>query len=451
MIFSLKVTSRILFSYLAFYIILYNFFEHIKISCGKMFRHNMDECFNSHTPSWLSYAICTIVIVIGVINIIGNSLACIAVWRDPLKNLRTPFNYFLANLSFSDLLIGCVTLPIFAYRHLIEHDSGDYNDKYVHTSYFLSTGASTFSLIALIVDRYIAIQWPIYYRLKINMKRSVVISVLIWVTSTFLMLGYFIFGYLDYLLAFTTVQVVMTVTVLIFVYVAVYRRLSVHRFDIKRVKKVSTPCTSSDLNKPVAVNQRKTSRGVSDKRRESCTLYEERQNRVVYAFFLQLITFLVCGVPATIFIFVLRLCNSCNCTFLQVLRDVTLLLMLTTSALNPFILALRLVSFQTALHRIFCVCFEQQRCETEQIINNSPAVIARRYGVTHPPTQIRLKKIDSTRSINKCNTQSGNSRHKCQPKNEIDFLSNNKFYMCSPSSLESVCTISIKVDITANI
>lgn len=45
----------------------------------------------------------------------------IAVVKDPLKKLRSPFNYFVANLAVADLIVGIVSMPIGIYNHTLEY------------------------------------------------------------------------------------------------------------------------------------------------------------------------------------------------------------------------------------------------------------------------------------------------------------------------------------------
>ena len=41
-----------------------------------------------------------------LLNIPGNLLVIVVIAADPFKNLRTPFNYLVANLAFADLIVG---------------------------------------------------------------------------------------------------------------------------------------------------------------------------------------------------------------------------------------------------------------------------------------------------------------------------------------------------------
>ena len=57
-------------------------------------------------PKELSVFTIATTLLICLVALIGNLLIIILVVRDPLKKLRTPFNYFIANLAISDLFVG---------------------------------------------------------------------------------------------------------------------------------------------------------------------------------------------------------------------------------------------------------------------------------------------------------------------------------------------------------
>ena len=41
-----------------------------------------------------------------IVTTFGNTLVLLAILIDPNKDLRTPFNYFVANLAVADLTVG---------------------------------------------------------------------------------------------------------------------------------------------------------------------------------------------------------------------------------------------------------------------------------------------------------------------------------------------------------
>ena len=58
--------------------------------------------------------------------------------------------------------------------------------KTMHVSFFISCTASLLSLSALALDRYVAITYPLFYRSKLNVKRSLLVSAGVWTVSVLL-------------------------------------------------------------------------------------------------------------------------------------------------------------------------------------------------------------------------------------------------------------------------
>jgi hypothetical protein len=77
-----------------------------------------DHCKGVKAPYGLSITSSVITSLLTVITLPGNLLICIAMLRNPNKELRTTFNYLLLNVAVSDLIIGAITDPIFVSFHL---------------------------------------------------------------------------------------------------------------------------------------------------------------------------------------------------------------------------------------------------------------------------------------------------------------------------------------------
>ena len=182
----------------------------------------IDTCKNITPPTYLSFFSASSSILISIVISVGNFLVVIAVIWNPYKDLRTPFNYFVANLSFADLVVGLILGPLSTIFHIFEgldmlthFDSQPFKDA-VHVVYFTFCTASLFSLTALALDRYLAIMHPQSYRTHLNPVRALLISVLLWIVSILLSMIYFIVGYNRYRFIFANTAVAVTMIELIF-------------------------------------------------------------------------------------------------------------------------------------------------------------------------------------------------------------------------------------------
>ena len=126
-----------------------------------------ERCLTTGAPNHLSFFTTTFSILFLLLNIPGNLLVILAVVKDPYKNLRTPFNYLMANLAFADLIVGTVTDPISIVIHWKEGIDAKLTKPEIqalHMSYFISCTASVLSLATLAVERYLAVKNPHTYR-----------------------------------------------------------------------------------------------------------------------------------------------------------------------------------------------------------------------------------------------------------------------------------------------
>ena len=65
-------------------------------------------CSNIGPPKALSYFTASFSAFLIILTIPGNFLVCLAIIKDPFRNLKTPFNYFLLSLAVIDLVVGTI-------------------------------------------------------------------------------------------------------------------------------------------------------------------------------------------------------------------------------------------------------------------------------------------------------------------------------------------------------
>ena len=113
----------------------------------------------------------------------------LAIFIDLYKELKTLFNYFVANLAMCDFFVGIVIDPLSESYLYYEGVLWKFPAQLIfpHAPYLASCTASVLSLAALTVDRYWAITLPLSYRLKLNPKHAGFIVLLIWSVFHFLL------------------------------------------------------------------------------------------------------------------------------------------------------------------------------------------------------------------------------------------------------------------------
>ena len=192
-------------------------------------------CNNVTAPTYLSYSSASVTMLSAIVGSFGNFLVILAVILNPNKDLRSPFNYLVANLGFADLIVGLFTCPLSAI-YLISEGLKHPNQQFrvwMHMTYFISCTASLLSLTALAIERYVAITYPLHYRTKLNSLRAFQVSIMVWIISILLSMIYFLVGYNRFRFIFANSAVVVTFTALIFTNVKIFKylRLQIRQWD----------------------------------------------------------------------------------------------------------------------------------------------------------------------------------------------------------------------------
>ncbi|XP_062381396.1 histamine receptor H2a [Sardina pilchardus] len=118
-----------------------------------------------------------------VLTVCGNVLVCLAVCTT--RRLRCVTNCFIVSLAVTDLLLGALVLPFSA---LLEVRAGAWPlgaafcNVYVSLDVMLST-ASILNLLAISMDRYLAVTAPLRYAALLRPARVGTALALIWLVS----------------------------------------------------------------------------------------------------------------------------------------------------------------------------------------------------------------------------------------------------------------------------
>ncbi|KAK2572899.1 Adenosine receptor A2a [Acropora cervicornis] len=292
-------------------------------------------CINDTiAPSYIAFISSSLSGVMSLVTITGNLLVVLAIFINPNKDLKSPFNYFVANLAICDLLVGFLVDPMSVAYHYSEGAAKRFpaSRVYLHIPYFISCTASVLSLAALTVDRFWAISFPISYRNKLNPKRAGFAAAGIWAFSICFSFVYFSTSYLTYAFVFAHTVIIVTFLVMLLTYFKIVRhfKLKVKEWD--------------SLNLAGAKD--------SQAKRQAMK-WEEK---VAKAFLIMLAFFLACYLPSCICIYITNLCISCSCISIHWARDVHFLFILANSGVNPFVYAWRLDNFRRAFVKLLTAC-----------------------------------------------------------------------------------------------
>ncbi|CAH3016565.1 unnamed protein product [Porites evermanni] len=115
--------------------------------------------------------------------VLGNLLVLLAVWKDPLKKLRSsPSNFILVSMALADLSVGLVVCPITAYWGwvIFDKNTSPFGLSVIFAINVFSVNVSFGHIFLLTVDRLFAVVTPLEYRFKITNKRVLVACCVCW-------------------------------------------------------------------------------------------------------------------------------------------------------------------------------------------------------------------------------------------------------------------------------
>ncbi|XP_053703015.1 adenosine receptor A2b [Synchiropus splendidus] len=128
----------------------------------------------------MNTAYIVIEVVIAVLSISGNVLVCWAVAIN--TTLKNATNYFLVSLAVADILVGCLAIP-FAITISIGIKLDFYGCLFLACFVLVLTQSSIFSLLAIAIDRYLAIKIPLRYKELMTEKAAREIIAILWILS----------------------------------------------------------------------------------------------------------------------------------------------------------------------------------------------------------------------------------------------------------------------------
>lgn len=119
-------------------------------------------------------------LLIAFFSVLGNVLVCWAVCLN--SNLQSITNFFVVSLAVADIAVGVLAIP-FAIAISTGFCSNFYGCLFIACFVVILTQNSIFSLLAIAVDRYIAIIIPLRYNSLVTGERARGVIAICWVLS----------------------------------------------------------------------------------------------------------------------------------------------------------------------------------------------------------------------------------------------------------------------------
>lgn len=283
-----------------------------------------------------------IMFTVASVTIIGNFLLLLTIRRNHRRLFRTPSTFLIANLGVSDLLVGLLVGHLVVVRDTLRYMQQEVPDVIrvlMEVSEGLTLFISSCTIIALSVDRYIAVSDPMGYRSRVTKKRVKIFIILVWISSILLcplpLTG------LDkkiYSIVYLHTHATVPILLLTAICVKIFRALKLHRREMETLQ-----------DYPM------------NRRREMAR--EQKMSRTVYII---LTLFYLTLIPAYITIHIGCWYKGSDLYLRSVFRLADFFstrLLFLNSAIDPFVYAWRIPKYRQGFMKI--ISFKKHQTKTE--------------------------------------------------------------------------------------
>uniref|UniRef100_A0AAR5Q8D5 G-protein coupled receptors family 1 profile domain-containing protein n=2 Tax=Dendroctonus ponderosae TaxID=77166 RepID=A0AAR5Q8D5_DENPD len=144
----------------------------------------ISENYPTRNPVFLTAAY-TMYGVIIVLALLGNVFVCYIVMQSP--RMRTVTNYFIMNLAVGDILITVMCIPFTSVPVMLQFwPFGSFMCTFVNYSATLSVFVSAYTLVAISIDKWMLIMYPLKPRISKRSATCIIASVWIFAGITVL-------------------------------------------------------------------------------------------------------------------------------------------------------------------------------------------------------------------------------------------------------------------------
>ncbi|KAF5304165.1 hypothetical protein FQR65_LT08058 [Abscondita terminalis] len=295
-------------------------------------------------------------ILVAIFAVIGNALVIAVFWRE--KRLRRRTNYYIISLAVADLLVGLLGIP-FALLASVGLPTNLHGCLFTVSLLLVLCTISIFSLVAVSVDRYWAILYPMGYSRHVRTRTALVIISVCWISGGFI-------GFLPLMGWHQAVEEpfqcfflkVMDPNYLVFLYFATIitpaillaaSYAHIYRVVLKQVRQIVTMNPEKGTAKTGRSHGGTMLRvlGAAQKREVKAT-----QNLSIIVLF-----FMICWIPLYTINFILSFCADCF-EVNETIMLCCIILSHMNSAGNPLLYAYHLRDFRAALKHFLCYLFK---------------------------------------------------------------------------------------------
>uniref|UniRef100_A0A8C7XTR3 Adenosine receptor B1a n=1 Tax=Oryzias sinensis TaxID=183150 RepID=A0A8C7XTR3_9TELE len=266
-------------------------------------------------------------LVIALCSTLGNLLVCAAVGLN--RKLRTVTNYFLVSLAVADICVGTIAIPCAILTDVGLPRYNFYLCLLMLSVLIMFTQSSIFSLLAVAVERYVAIFMPLRYGVLMTPRNALMVILSTPPDSSYCF--FVLVVDMTYMVYFNFFACVLAPLLIMFlIYAQIFLTVK------QQMRRIAT----------------EKGEGWERQGRTAATMRKEM--KMATSLFLVLFLFTICWIPLHVINCFLLLCPKCPVPLELLLT--TIILSHANSAVNPFLYAYTMTAFRDAFKAIFLCC-----------------------------------------------------------------------------------------------
>ena len=329
-----------------------------------------DRCGTTNNITGLLVFGSTYSSVLTLLTIPLNAVIIYVLIKEHKKKYKSLFYKLLFNIAMADLLTGLISDPS-AVNGITKEALGiklNLVEVYlIHISMFLTDAVALLTLSVLSIERIIALVSPVKHHKGMKKRTEKILVFSIWPLAMLLVLPYFQIKFIRQLLVFSSINIVVTILSLTVTSITYKQKLNV---KINKKKEEERVDSNKEMETALEMQLRTESHGAisskrpldtSDKQHQpdnlvQNTLSEKKarsQHKATRTFILMLLVFVLTYLPTAVTMVYMNACTECNCVVVHVMRDVSVLSILSSSVFRPLNFILTLKHLQASVFEIF--------------------------------------------------------------------------------------------------
>ena len=285
-------------------------FQSIADHCGTLTNMTALSIFSASTTG-----------ILMLVTIPLNSFIIYLLTKEYKKKYNSLFYKLLLNIAIADLLTGLISDPAsmsFYIKEALSLKPESFEAYIHHVSLFFTDSVALLTLTILSIERNIALALPIKHRGGIKKRMETILLFSVWPLGILSVLPYFYVGFIRQLLIFSSINISITIISLVFTTLTYRNKLAK-----KRTALLIQRSTTIDLEENIQKSK--------------------VQHKATWTFIVLICVFVITYLPTTVTMLYMNFCTECNCIVVHVMRDISILFILSSSVFLPlnFLLTLR--------------------------------------------------------------------------------------------------------------